>query len=158
MPPTFDSPGRSRGQRTVSTCLRSPYESRSSCCLSTTHQSAFKGSERFPISELARIINQVVLRLGVKKRGRFNNKKKRKRRKEEERKKGRRKGRKKGEKEKKRRKKKGGEERRREKEGERDSEGGVYREKGAVRKEKGRDDNYSYISRLLYFSNAQPTE
>ena len=90
--------------------------------MSTTHQSAFKGSERFPISELTRIINQVVLRLWVKKRGRFNIKKKRKRRKEEERKKGRRKGRKKGEKEKKRRKKKGGEERRREKEGEREKE------------------------------------
>ena len=155
MPPTFDSPGRSRGQRTVSTCLRSPYESRSSCCLSTTHQSAFKGSERFPISELARIINQVVLRLGVKKRGRFDKKKKKekeKRGRKEERKKKRTKERRKRE------KKKGGEERRREKEGERDSEGGVYREKGAVRKEKGRDDNYSYISRLLYFSNAQPTE
>ena len=156
MPPTFDSPGRSRGQRTVSTCLRSPYESRSSCCLSTTHQSAFKGSERFPISELARIINQVVLRLGVKKRGRFNKKKKEKekRGRKEERKKKRTKERRKREK----KKEKKGRRREKKRERRREGEGGVYREKGAVRKEKGRDDNYSYISRLLYFSNAQPTE
>ena len=123
MPPTFDSPGRSRGQRTVSTCLRSPYESRSSCCLSTTHQSAFKGSERFPISELARIINQVVLRLGVKKRGRFNNKKKGK---GEKRKKGRKEEEKDERKEKKR--KKEGKKREEKREEERKKERGTQKE------------------------------
>ena len=106
--------------------------------MSTTHQSAFKGSERFPISELARIINQVVLRLGVKKRGRFNKKKKEKekRGRKEERKKKRTKERRKREKKK---EKKG---RRREKKRERRREGlrrrSISREGGSKKRERER--------------------
>ena len=107
--------------------------------MSTTHQSAFKGSERFPISELARIINQVVLRLGVKKRGRFNKKKKKekeKRGRKEERKKKRTKERRKREKKK---EKKG---RRREKKRERRREGlrrrSISREGGSKKRERER--------------------
>jgi len=92
--------------------------------LSTTHQSAFKGSERFPISELARIINQVVLRLGVKKRGRFD--KKKKKGKGEKRKKGRKEEEKDERKEKKR--KKEGKKREEKREEERKKERGTQKE------------------------------